>query len=126
MTEEKEKTEEVVDEVEETKVELDGDALKAISEKVSEGMKTDMAETIKQTVEATLASIETVSKKTVVDGDARDKADKADSDEVGKIKIKSFSADGGEVGEIEVESKFAHESKEMRFLKAAHALASGD
>src|SRR3990167_1675921 len=127
MTEEKEKTEEVIDEVEETKVELDGDALKAISEKVSEGMKTDMAETIKQTVEATLASIETVSKKAVVDGEDKEAADKGTSKgELGTIKVKSFDAGGAELGEIEIESKFAHESKEMRLLKAARALASGD
>jgi HK97 family phage major capsid protein len=125
----KEEKEEKTDVVEE-KVELDGEALKAISDKVAEQMKADMAgvakEAAEKAAEAVLAKLETVDKKAVVDGEAKEGADKGTTEKLGTIKVKAFDSAGGDIGEIEVESKFAHESKEMRLLKAARALVTGD
>lgn len=120
MEEKTEKTE-----TEETKFELTDDAVKAIAEKASEGVKVDMAETIQRTIDATLASVETVNKKTIVDTETKEAAEKGTS-AMGTIKVKTFDGAGVELGEVEVESKFANESKEMRFFKAAKALVSGD
>lgn len=111
--------------VEET-IELDEAATKAIADKAAESVKVNVEDIVKQTVEATMKSIETVNKKSINDSADADKADKAETKEMGTIKVKTFDASGGETGEIEVESKFAGESKEMRFLKAARALANGD
>jgi len=115
---------EPAEEVEETKVEVDAKALKAISDSVAAKMKTDTADIVKQAVEATLAGIETVDKKAVADGGTKTSEMKAS--EMGTIKVKAYDPNGEDLGEIEVESKFAHESKEMRFLKAARALATND
>ena len=126
-TEKVEKKEEV--ETVEEKVELDGETVKIISDNVSEGLEEKMSSmaqaAAEKAAEAVAVKMESVTKKNIADIDDKDKADKLPAN-LGTIKVKTFDRGDGKVEEIEVESKFAHESKEMRFLKAARALAFGD
>lgn len=116
------------EETEETKFELDEEAVKAIAQKASDNIVADSAkiatEAATKAVEMAMASLETVNKKTIVDTETKEAGEKGTV--LGTIKVKSFDSAGYELGEVEVESKFAGESKEMRFLKAAKALANGD
>lgn len=122
MNEEKTEKEEIVEE----KVEIDASVIKTISDKVSAGLEAKITDAIEKTVEATLSKVESVSKKAIIDSEDKEAGETGTKSEVGTIKVKSFNSDGTERGEVEVESKFASESKEMRFLKAARALATGD
>lgn len=123
------KVTEVETETVEQNVELDEEATEAIADKVEEKVGEKVEEMIQNAVDkatqAVALKMESINKKNIVDVEDKSLADKVPS-KLGTIRLKTFDSSGAEKGEVDVESKFADESKEMRFLKAARALATGD